>query len=376
MSRTLADLLNPSDPDGQQVQAQIQAGLVDIQPQLQQLSELQSHGARASPEVQQQLQAALKYLQAQRNGGPYIPNDNTPPPIPGAIIRQHDVRLTSRTTLSTLYHYPLHTILEYPETNADGTIGHLFRMDPDDWQVPDLNIVYLRGAPTGRMVVGKEIFNDVMVDARGNQVACSSSHSTCQGVKICPYSDEDTLSEPHTRASREDVQQRLANDREDRLQYASPSKDIFCRTAAYVTALRKLGCSRPSSEELESESSPEEIKLRELYWQQVQCGYCPKEGTCKGRIVYETDSHGNPHVRCEHYCRTTNRDHFHDNSVGAPTGSYDLGYIQAVLTDDEEEATCIEQAAFKLGYGPLVECTTVANVSSQKPLTTATQTAI
>jgi hypothetical protein len=70
--------------------------------------------------------------------------------------------------------------------------------------------------------------------------------------------------------------------------------------------------------------------------------------------------------RCEFYCKKNNRDHFHDDSVGAATGSYDLAYIKAVLQEDEEEVLSIEQATHDLGYGPLVECTTVTNASSQR----------
>ncbi|KAJ7018082.1 hypothetical protein C8F04DRAFT_1199503 [Mycena alexandri] len=92
-----------------------------------------------------------------------------------------------------------------------------------------------------------------------------------QGVKICPHSDVDNLTVPHTSASRANIQTWLRQDREDRLQYASPSKDIFCRTAAYLAALRKLGCSRPSVEEtLFSESEEEQNKILEIYREQLR----------------------------------------------------------------------------------------------------------
>jgi hypothetical protein len=116
-------------------------------------------------------------------------------------------------------------------------------MDPDDWQVPDLNIAYSKGAPMGRTISGKEVYNRVMLNTMGCEVACSESHSTCtsalnintaryhglvgQGVKVCPHGDLDSLSEPHTSASREDVRKRLDHDRNNQLQYTSPSKVIF-----------------------------------------------------------------------------------------------------------------------------------------------------
>lgn len=47
-------------------------------------------------------------------------------------------------------------------------------------------------------------------------------------------------------------------------------------------------------------------------------------------------------------------------------GSYDLEYLEAVLCEDFEEIDRIEAAAEALGYGPLVQCTTVTNCSSQR----------
>ena len=112
-------------------------------------------------------------------------------------------------------------------------------------------------------------------------------------MKVCPSVDKDAFSEPHTHASLANVQTRLRRDCEGRLQYASPSKDIFCRTAAYLTAIRKLGCSRPLSEATECSSDEEERKkMMEIYWTQVRRGYWPKETPCEGRLLFLYDSHG------------------------------------------------------------------------------------
>lgn len=69
-------------------------------------------------------------------------------------------------------------------------------------------------------------------------------------------------------------------------------------------------------------------------------------------------------VSCEHYVPGISRDHFHDSSVC--NGAYDLDYIKASITGDLEEVARIEHNARDLGYGPLVECSTVSNVSAQK----------
>ncbi|KAJ7838385.1 hypothetical protein B0H14DRAFT_3700171 [Mycena olivaceomarginata] len=268
-----------------------------------------------------------------------------PPTGVQEATEEHNVRLTKKTTLSKLYRHPLGTVLEYPETSHTEShpVVHLFEMDPQDWKVPDLNIAYSRGSPRGRTLIGREVFFKVMVDREGNEVLCTESYSTCQGVKICPYADVDTLSESHTVASLALIQSCLRRDREQRLEIASPSKDIFQRTAAYITALRKLGCSRPLVEPTPlSAEEAEEKETRELYWSQVKRGHRPKEGTCEGKLLFSYDSHHQP--------------------------PYDLNYIEAVLNNDQEEVQQIEQAAFDLGYGLTVECSTVSNASSQRAI--------
>ncbi|KAK7015317.1 hypothetical protein R3P38DRAFT_2637341 [Favolaschia claudopus] len=170
-----------------------------------------------------------------------------------------------------------------------------------------------------------------------------------------------------TSATRADVKERLQNDREFREETFSPSRDVFLRTLAYLAALKKLGCSRPLDEEtylLTSED--EERETREIYLHQIQRGYRPKEGICEGRLVFgrSDDDEERPFICCEHYIPGSSKDHFYDSSIGS--GSYDVDYIEAVITGDLEEATMIEEEARDSGYGPLIECTTVANFSSQK----------
>ncbi|KAF8171212.1 hypothetical protein K438DRAFT_1613266 [Mycena galopus ATCC 62051] len=40
--------------------------------------------------------------------------------------------------------------------------------------------------------------------------------------------------------------------------------------------------------------------------------------------------------------------------------------MEAIFCGDEQEAALIEESAFNLGYGPLTDCSTVANCSQQK----------
>jgi hypothetical protein len=90
----------------------------------------------------------------------------------------------------------------------------------------------------------------------------------------------------------------LKFDREERLQYASPSKDIFCKTAAYVTALRKLGCSRPLVEATERSADEEERKeTLDIYWDQIRRGYRPKNTVCEGRLLFGYNSRQQPYIK-------------------------------------------------------------------------------
>ncbi|KAF8128839.1 hypothetical protein K438DRAFT_1645085 [Mycena galopus ATCC 62051] len=260
------------------------------------------------------------------------------------------VKLNRSTTLETLYHYPIGAIVEYPETSSTGFIGHLFRMDPANWENPILNVAYSRGEPSGRTGAGKELHTDILLNAQtGETVPCAVRHTTCQGAKACPHSDVEFLSVPHVSATRADVRERLQNDCDNRLESSSPSKDVFLRTVAYIAAVQKMGCRRPISEEtflLTSEE--EERETREIYLQQIRRGQRQTEGICEGRIIFANDDNDQPYI-----------------CIG--NGTLDVDYIEAIISGDLEEAACIEDEAQALGYGPLVECTTVANFSSQKP---------
>ncbi|KAJ6580121.1 hypothetical protein DFH09DRAFT_1029996 [Mycena vulgaris] len=216
-------------------------------------------------------------------------------------------------------------------------------MDPDNWQDPALNIAYSRGGRMGQTVSGASVKCQLLLDTKGEPVLCAERHTTCA----------------------DDVRDRLRKDREDRLQYVSPSRDIFLRTSAYLAALQKLGCSRPLAEVTNLSTTEEEQReARDLYLFQTQRGYRMKEGLCEGRIVFDYGDNGHPYISCEHYNARTNKDHLNDHSID--DGSYHLGYIEAIISGDESEAAKIEDAVLSFGYGPLADCSTVLNCSQQK----------
>lgn len=181
----LVDLLNPSDISGQQTQADMRAGLVDLRPQIDRLASFARSAPRGTVDIQEKLVDVLQYLQQRTNINPvsqaYHGNRNPPSqrsPSP-PIQCEHDVQLTVKTVLSKLYRYPLNVIEEYPETGAAKPVGHLFRLNPDDWQPPELNIAYSKGSPGGQTLPHRPVFIPLLVDSSGNEVPCMEVHSTC-----------------------------------------------------------------------------------------------------------------------------------------------------------------------------------------------------
>ncbi|KAJ7018084.1 hypothetical protein C8F04DRAFT_1278257 [Mycena alexandri] len=85
MAFPLADLLNPVDLAGQRVQAFMQAGLVDIRPQLVRLSSFNRPGVHATVAIQEQLINAIEYLESQERLA-HIPD----------VVEEVDVRLTKK----------------------------------------------------------------------------------------------------------------------------------------------------------------------------------------------------------------------------------------------------------------------------------------
>ncbi|KAK6991924.1 hypothetical protein R3P38DRAFT_2571883 [Favolaschia claudopus] len=313
----------------------------------------------------QELESALRFLEGPPSVDTACFQKSPTLETPAVVKRRTNVAINRITTLEVLYEYPVGYTLEYPETSSTGSIGHLFHIDPDNWEDPTLNIAYSRGGRMGRSVSGATVKCLLLVDAEGIAVDCSERHTTCEGSKICPNSNVEELSVLHTKASREDVRDRSKKDRDDRLQYVSPTRDIFLKTLSFLAALQKLGCGRPLFEITTlSATEEEEREAKELYTYQVQRGYRAREGLCEGRIVFDYDDNERPYISCEHYNPRTNKDHFHDHSIN--DGSYHLEYLEAIISGDEREAAQIEEAVLSFGYGPLADCSTVANCSQQK----------
>ncbi|KAJ7490348.1 hypothetical protein B0H11DRAFT_2191580 [Mycena galericulata] len=362
----LRHVLNPAPPPI----------LVDISSHVQSLAALLASGdpLLASPRVDAALRDILASFSrpavAQPPTGHPRPTRSPSPPItehPLASAVEYDVKITSKTTLSTLYTYPSGTCVEYPETSPEG-VGHLFQLEntEEGWQTPTLNFAYSLGAPKGTSRRGLEVHVSVLKDRHGSTVPCRVKQTTCQGTKICPQVDRALMTQPHHEATRDMLKERLRNDREARIQTASPSRQIFQKTAALVAALRRLGCGATLQEEtiVESDEEEEYDKLI-LHRTEHRRGYVPPTETCQGRLQLAY-ANQKPYIKCEHYSKQNNKEHYQNTAIS--DGSYDLKYIEALFSNDDDEVDLIEEAAFGLGFGPLSECTTVCNVSSQATL--------
>ncbi|KAG6818451.1 hypothetical protein H0H93_004834 [Arthromyces matolae] len=163
-----------------------------------------------------------------------------------------------------------------------------------------------------------------------------------QGSKICPQADVETLMTPHTSATHKAIAERLANDCSSRLELLSPEYNAFCKTAALIATVCKLGCEAPEYKPTElSQSEQVHYDDTQALIQKVQCGYVSQAVRCKGRIVFEVQ-------KWSHWL------------------TYNLDYIKAHFHKDADELDRIEHAAFVSGFGPLAECSTVSNYSLQR----------
>jgi hypothetical protein len=245
---------------------------------------------------------------------------------PPTICR--NVYSSSRTTLSILYTYEdVNAWVEYPETSPDQPVGYLFRRDPRNWENPVQNFAYSLGKPSGQTKRGQERENHLLVDQHGNKVPCVVSHLTCtssfrsrfllllviycaetlnlpgQGSKVCPMSDQQSMESAHTSAGREDITARLHRDRQHRLDTASPSRDIFQKTTAFISALQHLGCRGPMYEP--TLFSGREKELRDFLAQhkaKIQRGSSSQQPTCDGRLeLFYGYADAKPYIQYAHH---------------------------------------------------------------------------
>ncbi|KAJ7894497.1 hypothetical protein B0H14DRAFT_3426901 [Mycena olivaceomarginata] len=191
-------------------------------------------------------------------------------------------------------------------------------------------------------------------------VPASNTWKAVLGMKACPLADLAHLrsSYQHTSATRADVEERLAAEREARLLYSSPSRDIFQTTAAYITAVRTAGCRRPQQEprRAQSKSFSNLTKIKLLATSSVED--TPRDS---GPLDAQLDPSYLPT-----YSAHRSPNHWVDFSIR--DAGYNIDYIAAVFTDDREEAERIELEAKALDIGPLAKCKTVVKLLRSEKL--------
>ena len=116
-------------------------------------------------------------------------------------------------------------------------------------------------------------------------------------------SDLESMRAVHLSASREDVKARLRQDRQQHINTMSPTRDIFEKTLAFISALQLNGCRAPLYE-------PTILSLREqeihsvfaTHKARMQRGYTPLNQMCEGRLRLLYTAEDAPYIR---YVRTS-----------------------------------------------------------------------
>ena len=135
---------SPPSPHPLPSTASLSPGQENVSPQLKILSKLSglSNSSEAPLAVKQALDLAVSYFthagnasNASRHLQLSPPPDITGPPIiPSNTIIHHNIQINRQTTLETVYYYPLNTLMEYLETSVNGSVGHVFTLDPQEGQ--------------------------------------------------------------------------------------------------------------------------------------------------------------------------------------------------------------------------------------------------
>ncbi|KAF9002823.1 hypothetical protein BDZ89DRAFT_1169676 [Hymenopellis radicata] len=271
-------------------------------------------------------------------------------------------QINAKTTLSRFYIFDNpNAYIEYPESHPHFPIGYLFRQDPDNWLDPTEDFTYSLGHPRGQSAEWEDITIGALCNGNGDMVPCYERHEACQGLKICPLAKLPPNNGRHTSATRQDVTARLTLEQDV---IHSPARDVFERTSALITGLRRRGC---HSEEFEmvhrSEAEQAAFDAVQQHHAELQRGWVDAVSRCKGQLYFNYDSQDRPFIHCEFYHGVDSRAHL---VTYIDPGHFDVDYLEAVFWGDKEEADAIEEWARVEGCGPKALCTTIKNTTSRR----------
>lgn len=99
---------------------------------------------------------------------------------------------------------------------------------------------------------------------------------------------------PHQNPSLNDIRSRMKHERDLWLESVDPRRDTFQKTAAFIAALRKIGCKAPRREETTVTAMEKAARQHESL---LSRGYSPLDELCEGTILLEFDQLDHPLVR-------------------------------------------------------------------------------
>ncbi|KAK0492454.1 hypothetical protein EDD18DRAFT_1108843 [Armillaria luteobubalina] len=253
---------------------------------------------------------------------------------------ENDVRINQRTHISILYHHKGDEVIEYPETtlNSDTSIGYFLHMTPTDEPFnPVRNIAYSVGKPSGQSKGHKY---NVMLGRDGRPVPCLVNYTTCSRAALQLQLDQRNVGRA----------------------YFSAKEEILNKTIAWFRFITDNGCGYNLQEAMEY--SEQELAIKDhiqLTPTKAKRGQKTKK-TCQGRIIIRQRQEQS-YICCKHY-GSFSRKHF--VLYPARGGGYNFDYLCALIVNDEPVISKIELGAHQQGYGLLMSCTTVRNISSVK----------
>ncbi|KAJ3900644.1 hypothetical protein F5879DRAFT_992705 [Lentinula edodes] len=271
---------------------------------------------------------------------------------------QTSVELTRQSKLDTLYIYGPETSIGYPGTTSDEHcfVGHMVPNDPSNWRNILSEIQYSLGNPRGQR---SRVYVGPLVDRNGQKVPCQRKFATCQGIKMCPFFNQDLETFVHTEATPEAMaqHQKLLHPKTE----LTPAEDVYFHTVALWSTSTSYGCIAQLDGVVHLGPVAQIYSHLRQTPKATTRGPAPKP-TCQGAIRLLQFGE-NLILRCEHYNVQSSKNHL---NFAVSAALYDVTYLQALFRNDTVLLRALEGDMLAKGYGPLAPCVTVQNCTSVK----------
>ena len=142
------------------------------------LANHQDPAIAADPSVQARMTELHSLFSTPSHSTPVTPLGSCPP-LALALSEPSNpiafnVKVNSKVKVHSLYFHPRGSVVEYPQTDLDKNVGHLFEMDPSNWINPALDFAYSRGPPEGQLACTVQRLRGAV-----GAVQCIRSFKTC-----------------------------------------------------------------------------------------------------------------------------------------------------------------------------------------------------